>query len=330
MKQGEKMTKAIRIHETGGPEVLKWEDVQLRAPDTGQVRLKHTAIGLNFVDCYHRSGLYPVELPLTLGSEAVGIIEAIGPKVKGLKIGQRVAYSGGQVGSYCKERNIDAKVLIPLPDNIKDQIAAAMLLKGLTVHMLMFKCYKVKKGDIILVHAAAGGVGSIMCQWANSIGATVIGTVGSDQKAAKATKNGCHYPINYSKENFSMRVSEITKGEGVPVVYDSIGKKTFEQSLDCLSHFGILVNFGNASGPIPAIDPLDLMRRGSLSLSRPTLFNYTSNLNMRKKAANDLFKIVASGKVNIDIGQTYPLSETRAAHVALESRKTTGSTVLIP
>jgi NADPH2:quinone reductase len=324
------MNKAIRIHKTGGPEVLKLEDVQLGEPGEGQVRLKHTAIGLNFIDCYHRSGLYPVDLPLTLGSEAAGVIEAVGPGVEGHQIGQRVAYAGGQTGSYCEARNIDASVLIQLPDNITDQDAAAMMLKGMTAHMLMFKCYQVKKGDSILIHAAAGGVGSIMCQWANELGATVIGTVGSNQKAKKAAVNGCHYPINYSKEDFSKRVSEITSGEGVPVVYESIGKDTYEKSMDCLSNFGILVNYGNASGPIPAIEPLDLMRRGSLALSRPTLFNYISNPKVRQNVANDLFEVVASGKVIIEIGQTYPLSETKAAHAALEARQTTGSTVLIP
>jgi NADPH:quinone reductase len=324
------MTKAIRIHKTGGPEVLTLENVQLEEPGDGEVRLKHTAIGLNFIDCYHRSGLYPVELPLTLGSEAAGVIEAVGPGVKALEIGQRVAYAGGQTGSYCEARNIDANVLVRLPNEIKDQDAAAMMLKGMTAHMLMFKCYQVKKGDTILIHAAAGGVGSIMCQWANALGATVIGTVGSDEKAKKAMENGCHYPINYSKENFSNRVSEITDGEGVPVVYESIGKTTYEKSMDCLSSFGVLVNYGNASGPIPAIEPLELMRRGSLSLSRPTLFNYTSNLKAREKASSDLFNVVASGKVKIEIGQTYPLSETKAAHLALEARQTTGSTILIP
>jgi NADPH2:quinone reductase len=324
------MTKAIRIYETGGPEVLKWEDVQIEEPKTGQVRLKHTAIGLNFIDCYHRSGLYPVELPLTLGSEGVGVIDAIGPEVKGFETGQRVTYCGGQTGSYCTERNISADALIPLPDNIEDQDAAAMMLKGLTVHMLMFKCYQVKKGDAVLVHAAAGGVGSIMCQWANSIGATVIGTVGSNEKSEQAVKNGCHHVINYSEEDFSNRVSEITNGEGVPVVYESIGKNTYEKSMDCLSNFGTLVNYGNASGPIPAIEPLELMRKGSLSLSRPTLFNYTSNPELRKNAADALFNVVASGDVSIEIGQSYPLSNTRDAHTALEARLTTGSTLLIP
>ena len=258
------------------------------------------------------------------------MIEAIGPGVKGFELGQRVAYAGGQTGSYCEARNINANVLVQLPNDIKDQDAAAMMLKGMTAHMLMFKCYQVKKGDIILIHAAAGGVGSIMCQWANALGATVIGTVGSDEKAKKAMESGCHYPINYSQENFTDRVLEITGGEGVPVVYESIGKTTYEKSMDCLSNFGVLVNYGNASGPIPAIEPLELMRRGSLSLSRPTLFNYTSNLKTREKASSDLFNVVASGKIKIEIGQTYPLLETKAAHVALEARQTTGSTILIP
>ena len=324
------MNKAIRIYETGGPEVLKWEDIQLKEPKPNEVRLKHTAIGLNFIDCYHRSGLYPVELPQILGSEAVGTIEALGTNVSDFEIGQRVTYCGGQTGSYSIERNIDPGVLIPLPNNIKDQDAAAMMLKGLTVHMLMFKCYKVKSGDTILVHAAAGGVGSIMCQWANSIGANVIGTVGSDEKAEKASNNGCHHVINYSQEDFSNRVSEITNGKGVPVVYESIGKSTYEKSMDCLSNFGTLVNFGNASGPIPAIEPLELMRKGSLSLNRPTLFHYTSDIERRQTAAEALFKVVASGDVNIEIGQSYPLSDARIAHAALEARQTTGSTILIP
>ena len=324
------MTKAIRIHETGGPEVLKWEDVQLSDLEKEQVRLKHTAIGLNFIDCYHRSGLYPMELPLTLGSEGVGVVEAVGPGVVGFEIGQRVAYCGGQTGSYSETRNIDARVLIPLPDNIKDRDAAAMMLKGMTAHMLMFKCYKVKEGDTILVHAAAGGVGSILCQWANALGATVIGTVGNNEKAKKASENGCHHPINYSEKDFAEHVSELTHGEGVPVVYDAIGKQTYERSMDCLSHFGTLVNYGNASGPVPAIEPLELMRRGSLALNRPTLFNYTSNLENRKIAANDLFDVVASGQVKIEIGHTFSLSDVKSAHIALETRQTTGSTVILP
>ena len=324
------MTKAIRIHETGGPEVLKWEDVDLTEPGEGEVRLKHTAIGLNFIDCYQRSGLYPVELPLTLGTEAAGVVEAVGSGVNNLEVGQHVAYAGGQIGSYCEARNIDASVLVKIPDGIEDQTAAAMMLKGMTVHMLMFKCYQVKAGDTILVHAAAGGVGSIMCQWANALGATVIGTVGSDAKAEKAKANGCHHPINYSTEDFAARVLEITDGKGVPVVYESIGLNTYEKSMDSLANFGTLVNFGNASGPIPAIEPLELMRRGSLALSRPTLFNYTADPEMRQKAAKDLFDVVASGKVQIEIGQTFPLADTAKAHIALESRQTMGSTILVP
>ena len=324
------MTKAIRISETGGPEVLKWEDVELADPSEGEVRLKHTAIGLNFIDCYQRSGLYPIELPLTLGTEAAGVVEAVGPGVTNLKIGQRVAYAGGQIGSYCEARNIDANVPVIIPDGIEDQTAAAMMLKGMTVHMLMFKCYQVKAGDTILVHAAAGGVGSIMCQWANALGATVIGTVGSEEKAEKAKANGCHHPINYSTEDFAARVLEITDDKGVPVVYESIGLNTYEKSMDSLSNFGTLVNFGNASGPIPAIEPLELMRRGSLALSRPTLFNYTADPEMRQQAAKDLFDVVASGKVKIEIGQTFPLADTAKAHIALESRQTMGSTILIP
>ena len=324
------MIKAIRIHETGGPEVLKWEDVELAEPGEGEVRLKHSASGLNFIDCYQRSGLYPIDLPTTLGTEGAGTIEAVGPGVDNLKVGQRVAYAGGQMGSYSEARNISAGVLVPVPDGIEDQTAAAMMLKGMTVHMLMFKCYAVQPGDTILVHAAAGGVGSIMCQWANALGATVIGTVGSDEKAEKAKANGCHHPINYSTEDFAARVQEITDGKGVPVVYESIGKNTYEKSMDCLANFGTLVNFGNASGAIPAIEPLELMRRGSLALSRPTLFNYTSDPAMRQTAAQALFDIVASGKVKIEIGQSFPLADVAAAHTALESRQTTGSTVLIP
>ena len=324
------MSKVIRIYETGGPEVLKWEDVELAEPGEGEVRLKHSASGLNFIDCYQRSGLYPIDLPTTLGTEGAGTIEAVGPGVDNLKVGQRVAYAGGQMGSYSEARNISAGVLVPVPDGIEDQTAAAMMLKGMTVHMLMFKCYAVQPGDTILVHAAAGGVGSIMCQWANALGATVIGTVGSDEKAEKAKANGCHHPINYSTEDFAARVQEITDGKGVPVVYESIGKNTYEKSMDCLANFGTLVNFGNASGPIPAIEPLELMRKGSLALSRPTLFNYTADHDMRMKAAADLFDIVSSGKVKIEIGQTFALEDTAKAHVALESRQTMGSTVLIP
>ena len=282
------MPKAIRIHIHGDPEVMQWEDIKVGDPEEGEVRLTLKAAGLNFIDCYQRSGLYPMKLPLTLGSEGVGIVNSVGPGVNNLSVGQRVAYSGGQIGSYAEERLISQAALIPLPDNIDDQTAAAMMLKGLTAHMLLFKCYPVQRGDTILVHAAAGGVGNIMCQWANHLGAVVIGTVGNEQKAEEAAANGCHHPINYSTENFDDRVREITHGRGVPVVYDSIGKDTFDQSLDCLQPFGAMVTFGNASGPVPAIEPLKLMQKGSITLSRPTLFNYAADTNRRDKAVSDL------------------------------------------
>ena len=322
------MTKVICIHETGGPEVLSWEDRTLENPAEGQVRIKHTAIGLNMIDCYQRSGLYPIDLPMILGSEATGVVQEIGPGVKNLSTGQRVTYSGR--GAYSEERNIDAKELIALPNGIEDQTAAAMMLKGMTVHMLMTKCYVVKAGDTILVHAAAGGVGSIMCQWANSIGATVIGTVGTDDKIKLAESNGCKHVINYSKAKFSSEVRALTNGKGVSVVYDSVGLSTYKESLSSLENFGVLVTFGNASGPIPGIAPLELMQLGSLSVSRPTLMNYTSVPELREKASSDLFSLVLQGSIKIEIGQTFPLSKTADAHAAIENRKTTGSTVLIP
>ena len=322
------MTKVICIHETGGPEVLSWEDRSLDTPAEGEVRIKHTAVGLNMIDCYQRSGLYPVDLPMILGSEATGFVQEIGPGVENLSIGQRVTYSGR--GAYSEERNIDAKELISLPDGIEDQTAAAMLLKGMTVHMLITKCYAVRAGDTILVHAAAGGVGSIMCQWAKAIGATVIGTVGADDKIELAVANGCKHVINYSNSKFSEEVRTLTNGSGVSVVYDSVGLSTYKESLASLENFGILVTFGNASGPIPGIEPLELMQLGSLSVSRPTLMNYASVPELRQKASSELFSLALQGSIKIDIGQTFPLSETSAAHTAIESRKTTGSTVLIP
>ncbi|NQV56686.1 MAG: quinone oxidoreductase [Rhodospirillales bacterium] len=324
------MTKAIRIHEHGGPEVLKWEDVEVGDPGVGEVRIRHTAVGLNFIDCYQRSGLYPMDLPLTLGTEGAGVIEAVGPGVDGFSEGQRVAYAGGQMGSYSEARIMNAGVLVPLADGVEDQTAAAMMLKGMTAHMLLFKCFPVSAGDTILIHAAAGGVGSIVCQWATHLGATVIGTVGSDEKAKIAKAHGCDHPINYSTENFAERVREITGGAGVPVVYDSVGKDTFAGSLDCLSNFGYLISFGNASGPAPAVEPLTLMSKGSLFLGRPTLINYTADHALRLAAAKALFEVVENGAVKIEIGQTFPLADTAKAHAALERRQTTGSTVLLP
>ncbi len=317
------MTKAIKIYETGGPEVLKYEDVEVGDPGEGEIRIRQTASGLNFIDCYQRSGLYPMDLPCVLGSEAAGVVEAVGPGVD-MAVGQRVAYAGAR-GSYAEERLIPAGAVVPVPDSVEDNTAAAMMLKGMTVHMLLHKCYAVQPGDTILVHAAAGGVGSIMCQWANVIGATVIGTVGSEEKAAKAKANGAHHTINYQTENFTDRVKEISDGKGVPVVYDSIGKDTFEGSLDCLKPFGMLVTFGNASGPIESVQPLTLMNKGSLSVCRPSLMHYTED---RQAAATALFDVVGSGKVKIEIGQTFPLAQTADAHIALESRQTTGCTVL--
>lgn len=324
------MSKAIRIYMHGGPEVLKWEDKEVGEPGKGEVRLKLKAAGLNFIDCYQRSGLYPMDLPVTLGVEGVGVIDAVGPGVSSLSVGQRVTYTGGEVGSYAEERLISANALIPLPEYIDDQTAAAMMLKGMTVHMLLFKCYAVQPGDTILIHAAAGGVGNILCQWANHLGVTVIGTVGNAEKAEKARASGCHHPINYSTDDFTEKVKEITSGRGVPVVYDSVGKDTFEGSLDCLKTFGAMVTFGNASGPVPAIEPLVLMQKGSITLCRPTLMHYAADNDRRNKAAKDLFEVVGNGDVNIEVGQTFPLSETAEAHRALESRKTTGSTVLLP
>ncbi|MEE2760766.1 MAG: quinone oxidoreductase [Pseudomonadota bacterium] len=324
------MTKVIRIHEHGGPEVLKWEDAVLDDPGEGEVRIRHTAVGLNFIDCYQRSGLYPMSLPVTLGTEAAGVIEAVGPGVEWLEAGQRVAYAGGQMGAYAEKRIMNASILVPVPDSIDDLSAAAMMLKGMTVHMLMFKCFPVSKGDTILIHAAAGGVGTIMCQWAKHLGATVIGTVGSDTKANAAKAHGCDYPINYTTENFAERVREITEGVGVPVVYDSVGKDTFKASMECLSKFGYLISFGNASGPAPPVEPLTLMAKGSLFLGRPTLMHYTADHNLRLEAARALFEVVSNGSVKIEVGQTFPLIETSKAHEALENRATTGSTVLVP
>jgi NADPH2:quinone reductase len=324
------MTKAIRIHEHGGPDVLKWEDMDIGDPGDGEVHIRHTAVGLNFIDCYQRSGLYPMDLPLTLGTEAAGVIVAVGPGVEGLAVGQRVAYAGGQMGSYAEERIINAGVLVPMPDTIEDQTAAAMMLKGMTAHMLLVKCYPVSAGDTILVHAAAGGVGTILCQWAKHLGATVIGTVGSDAKAEIAKAHGCDHVINYSTEIFTDRVREITGGAGVPVVYDSVGKDTFEGSLDCASKFGYVISFGNASGPAPAVEPLTLMAKGSLFLGRPTLIHYTADHALRLEAARALFEAVEGGAIKIEVGQTFPLAETAKAHAALEGRATTGSTVLLP
>ena len=325
------MSKAIRIFETGGPDVLLWRDVDVAAPGPGEVRLRQSAVGLNYIDVYHRGGLYPLaELPAVIGMEGAGVVEDLGPEVTGFEVGQRVAYAGLPPGAYAQERLIPAHRLIALPDGIDDRQAAAMMLKGMTAHYLIRRTYRVQKGDTILVHAAAGGVGSILCQWAKHLGATVIGTVGSDEKAALAGANGCDHAIVYSRENFPERVSEITGGDGVAAVYDSVGRATFEGSLDCLRPFGVMVSFGNASGPVAPFDPAFLGAKGSLFLTRPTLMTYTAKRQDLVAAAEELFDVVLSGQVKIAIHQTYPLAEAAQAHLDLEARKTKGSTVLIP
>jgi len=323
------MPYAIRIHETGGPDKLQWEEVVVGDPGPGQVRVRNTAIGLNFVDTYQRSGLYSMPLPFTLGSEGAGVVEAVGPKVKEFKPGDRVAYSG-PVGAYAQVLMRPAERLVKIPAGIDDKTAAAMMLKGLTAQYLIRRTYRVKKGDTILMHAAAGGVGQILCQWAKHLGATVIGTVGSDEKAALAKKAGCRHVIVTSREKVSERVKEITRGKGVPVVYDGVGKDTFMDSLDCLRPLGVMVSFGNASGAVTQFNPGILAQKGSLFLTRPTLMHYTALREDLVKAARELFAVVKSGKVKIAINQTYALKDAAQAQADLESRKTTGSTVLLP
>jgi NADPH2:quinone reductase len=319
----------MRIYEHGGPEKLRWEQVEVGAPGEGQVRVRNKAVGLNFVDTYQRSGLYPMPLPFTPGSEGAGVVEAVGPKVKEFKVGDRVAYTS-PIGAYAEVLLRPAARLVKIPAGVDDRTAAAMMLKGLTTQYLIRRTYRVKKGDTILMHAAAGGVGLILCQWAKALGATVIGTVGSDEKAALAKKAGCKHVIVTSREKFVDRVKEITKGKGVAVVYDGVGKDTFMDSLDCLAPLGLLASFGNASGAVTQFNPGVLAGKGSLFLTRPTLNTYTASREDLVKSANELFSVVKSGKVKISVNQTYPLKEAAQAMRDLESRKTTGSTVLIP
>jgi NADPH2:quinone reductase len=321
------MTHAIRIHKPGGPEALVWDEIQVGSPGPGQIRLRHTAVGLNFIDVYHRTGLYPQPLPLILGTEGAGVVEAVGPGVTDLKPGDRVAYAG-VIGAYAEERLLQVDRVVKIPAGISDHQAAAMMLQGMTVRYLIREVYPVKAGDTILIHAAAGGVGLILCQWAKSLGATVIGTVSSEEKANLARANGCHHPILYTRDDFQKRVMEITEGKKLPVVYDSIGKDTFMQSLDCLRPRGLMVLFGQASGPVPPIDINLLAQKGSLYLTRPTLGTFIASAEDLKKTADDLFDVVASGKVKISVNQTYPLEHAAQAHRDLEARKTTGSTVL--
>lgn len=323
------MPYAMRIHEHGGAEKLRWEAVQVGDPGPGQVRVRSTAVGLNFVDIYQRNGLYPMQLPFTLGSEGAGVVEAVGPKVKELKAGDRVAYAS-PIGAYAEVLLRPAERLVKIPAGVDDKTAAAMMLKGLTAQYLIRRTYRVKKGDTILMHAAAGGVGQILCQWAKHLGATVIGTVGSDDKAELAKKAGCKHVIVLSREKFSERVKEITKGKGVPVVYDGIGKDTFMDSLDCLQPLGLMASFGNASGAVPPFNLGILAQKGALFITRPTLVHYTASREDLVKAARELMGVVKSGAVKIHVNQTYPLREAAQAQNDLEGRKTTGSTVLIP
>ena len=324
------MTKAIRFHKTGGPEVLVYEDVEVGNPGEGQARVRHNAIGLNFIDTYHRSGLYPLPLPSGVGLEGAGVVEAVGPGVDYLAAGDRVAYAGGPPGSYSEVRLIPADRLVKVPDGITDVQAAAMMLKGLTVQYLLRSTYPVQAGQTVLFHAAAGGVGLIACQWLKALGCTVIGTVGSDAKAELARAHGCDHTIVYTRENFVERVKEITGGAKVPVVYDSVGKDTFMGSLDCLQPRGMLAVFGNGSGPVAAFDLNLLAARGSLYVTRPTLMTYTAKRADLVAAAKELFDIVLSGKVRIEVNQTLALKDAKQSHIDLESRKTTGSTVLMP
>lgn len=325
------MTKAIRIHETGGAEVLRYEDVEVGRPGPGEVRLTQSAIGLNFIDIYLRSGLYPLpSLPSVIGLEAAGTVEEVGAGVGDFAPGDRVAYASPPPGAYAEERLMPADRLVALPDEISDRQAAAMMLQGMTVEYLIRRTYRVEPGDTVLFHAAAGGVGLIACQWLNHLGATVIGTVGSAEKAALAKAHGCHHTINYREEDFAARVKEITDGAGVPVVYDSIGQATFEASLDCLRPRGVMVSYGNASGPVTAFNPGILAQKGSLYLTRPTLFTYTASRADLLATAEALFDVVRAGAVKIEINQTYPLAEAAQAQQDLESRKTTGSTIFLP
>ena len=321
------MAQAIRIHETGGPEVLRLESVDVGQPGRGEVLVRNSAIGVNFIDTYQRSGLYQIPLPSGLGTEAAGVVEEVGPGVGGLKPGDRVAYAGGPLGAYSEARVMPADRLVPVPDGITDQQGAAMMLKGMTAWYLVRRTHAVKPGETILIHAAAGGVGLIVCQWAKHLGATVIGTVGSADKAKLAKEHGCDHPINYRTEDFVARVAELTGGKKLPVVYDSVGKDTFYKSLDCLAPLGLMASFGQSSGAIGPVDIGILAGKGSLFLTRPTLNTYTATRDDLLTASRELFEVVQKGAVKLQINQTYPLRDAAQAHRDLQERKTTGSTV---
>ncbi|HJV79512.1 quinone oxidoreductase [Noviherbaspirillum sp.] len=324
------MAKAIRINAVGGPEVMEYVDVEVGEPGPGEVRVRQAACGLNYIDVYFRTGAYPQPLPAGLGMEGAGTVEAVGAGVTHVKVGDRVAYAGRPTGAYAEARVMPASILVKLPDGIDFETAAAMMLQGLTVQYLFHRTFPLHGGETILFHAAAGGVGLIACQWARALGVTMIGTVGSDEKAALAKAHGCAHTINYNKENFVERVKEITGGKGVPVVYDSIGKDTFTGSLDCLSPLGMMVSFGSASGPVPPFSLNELASRGSLFITRPSLFAYAAKREDLDKMAADLFNMVLSKKVRIEVNQRYALKDVAQAHRDLEARKTTGSTILLP
>ena len=324
------MTKAIRFDKTGGPEVMKWVDVEVGEPGKGEIRVKHHAVGLNFIDVYFRTGLYPMPLPAGLGMEAAGEVTAVGDGVTGFKVGERVAYASRPPGAYAQERVMSAQYVVRLPDAIAYEDAASVMLQGLTAQYLLRRTYRVKAGDTILIHAAAGGVGMLACQWAKALGATVIGTVGSDEKAELAKAHGCDHPIVYTREDFTKRVREITNGAGVPVVYDSIGKDTYTASLDCLAPLGLFVSFGNTSGPLPPIDSSEFAGRGSLYFTRPTLFSYIAKRNDLEEMTGELFDVLSTGQVKTSVRQRYPLAEAAKAHEDLEARRTTGSTIFLP
>ena len=323
------MAKAVRFHKQGGPEVMQYDDVQVGDPGPGQVRIRHTAIGVNFVDVYQRSGLYPMQVPMVAGNEAAGVVDAVGQGVTELKVGDRVAYTG-LPGSYCDLRIVPADRMVKLPQGISEEQAASMMLKGLTVHYLIHTTYAVKKGDTVLWHAAAGGVGLIACQWLKALGVTVIGTAGSDDKCALAKAHGAEHVVNYSRENFVERVKSIAGGKGLPVVYDAVGKATWEGSLDCLRPRGLMVSFGNASGAVPPVNIGILQTKGSLYLTRPTLATHIATRADLVERANSLFEVVKSGKVKIETTARYKLADASQAHRDLEGRKTTGSIVLQP
>ena len=324
------MSFAIRFHQTGGPEVLRWEEVPVSDPAEDEVRIRHEAVGLNYIDTYQRSGLYPLPLPSGLGQEGAGVVEAVGKEVRDFRPGDRVAYAGGPVGAYSQQRCLPAARLLKLPESIDFRTGAAMMLQGLTTAYLLRRTYAVQAGDAVLIHAAAGGVGLIACQWARALGATVIGTVSTEAKAELARQHGCEHVILYSHEDVAARVRDITGGEGVAVVYDGVGKDTFAASLDSLRMRGMMVSFGNASGAVPPFNPLLLTQKGSLFLTRPMLAHYTANRDELLALGQELFAVVESGKVRININQTFALADAADAHRALEARQTTGSTVLLP